>query len=144
MSIDISKTFKHEYKFYGLSIFEIDDKSWVIGSESQLRKAAKAKIKEELWAYNATYIIDFLNDKYPKQYQKSLIKTFQMIQESLCENASPVIEAMIGIHIDEFIDNVIKDDGLGNILSNGDGKIQKTRDVPWLKSGYGPLCLIID
>lgn len=134
-----------DFKYHDLSAFEIRDEEWIIGSEKQFIKAAGERIKEDLWCFQTCYICDFLAEKYPDKYNgQRFFNAVKKLQEELCEDATPIIEAMIGNHIDDFISAVIEDDGLGHVLASYDGTIHKTRDIPGLVPGHGPLCFRIN
>ncbi len=135
----------NSYKYHNLSVYKIEDEEWIIGSEKQFIKAAGERIKEDLWCFQTCYIHDFLIEKYPDKYNgQKVFDAIKKLQEALSEDATPIIEAMIGKHMDEFIANVIEDDGLGHILASYDGVIHKTRDIPELIPGHGPLCFRVN
>jgi hypothetical protein len=135
----------NSYKYHGLSIYEVGNEEWIIGSEKQFIKIAGERIKEDLWCFQTCYICDFLAEKYPNKYNgQKFFDAIKKLQEELCDDATPIIEALIGNHMDEFISDVIEDDGLGHVLASYDGVIHKTRDIPGLVSGYGPLCFRVN
>lgn len=140
----------NSFLYFGLPVFEIEserrgfDQEWVICSENRAHKIATEKAAEDLWGTNAKFIIDFLTKKKPeicnRETSQVLYETIVKMQERLCESAQPIIKALIEPYVDEFVEEVIEADGLGNIISSYDGKMCKTRDIVGLNPGHGPVC----
>ena len=83
---------------------------------------ARNYILDSLWAFNAKFIIqhskvESLNDR---QFT-ALEGAIKAIQEKLCEDANPLVLALID-NIDRFIDDAIGADGRGHFLSGYDGE----------------------
>lgn len=85
----------------------------VLTDEEADEKAAEY-IKDSLWAFNASFIID--HSKLPYD-AIDMIKNYQDTQ---CERANETIEALIE-DMDEFISDAISADGRGHFMSTYDG-----------------------
>ena len=145
----VSRASKCDYKYYNLSVYQIGNQEWAIGTKSQFYKIAIERIKEELWAFRAAYLADFLEEKkvFPTWSQKEwqvFMNSLTQMQEKMCEDATPMIEALLGPHLESFIETAIEDDGLGHFVSSYDSEIYKTKDVEGFNKGLGPLCVRIN
>lgn len=148
------KARKSKEVYYGLSVFEIESdrqgfpEEWVICSESQAYKIAQGKVLDDLWAFNADFIIDFLKVKKPeicnKETAQVLCEAIVQFQEKMCESAQPIIKALIEPHLDKFIESAIEADGIGHFVSSYDSEMHRTRDIEGLNPGHGPVCFRVN
>lgn len=90
-----------------------DDKYIVLTDEEADEKAAQY-IRESLWAFNASFIID--HSKLPHEAE-GMIKSWQAEK---CEDANDTIEALID-DMDVFIEDAISADGRGHFITSYDG-----------------------
>lgn len=144
------KAAKCDWKYHGLTVFQLGKQEWIIGTRKQFRKAAIATAKEELWSFKADYLADFLERKNCFQAKWSMrewqnfINTLRQMQEKMCEDATPIIKAFLGSHLDEFVEGAIDTDGIGHFLNSYDGELHETKDIEGLNKGFGPLCVRIN
>jgi len=132
---------KLEHKYYDMLIFSLNDEEWVIGTKTQMHRAAQAEVEQSLWCIDTAYIADFMADKNPVKYSgQDMFDVIKNIQATLGERANPILQVFIGEDIDELINNAIDDDGVGSHLSSYDGKIHRSSKIKGLNPGYGPLC----
>ena len=120
---------KTEYKHYGLDVYEIEGKEYIVGSMKECMEAAGEYIKESLWAFTSSFIGEFLNLNVRQ------VKALEKMNASLCEDANDIMLALIGSRIDEFIEEAIAADGIGHFLSTYDGVELDSSDVNGLPEG---------
>jgi len=77
---------------------------------------ATEQIKQTLWAFNA----EFIAAHCKRGLSDDAIKAVRKAQESLCEGANDLIEALID-DLDHFIDDAIRSDGIGHFIASYDG-----------------------
>ena len=87
------------------------------------KKLAKITIQEMAWAFDAEFIL-----KHSKiDTSADTITALKKVQRALCEEANPIILAMIKV-FDKFAQDAIATDGIGHFLSPYDGQETKTKD----------------
>lgn len=99
--------------------FEIVGNEYKVLTDEEADADAEAEdyIKDSLWAFDTEFIFNHTNIKAEEQ----IIKAFWKMQEALCENANPLVEALIG-DIDQFVYDAIETDGRGHFISSYDGE----------------------
>lgn len=144
------KATKCDWKYHGLTVFQLGKQEWIIGTRKQFHQVAIATAKEDLWSFNADYLADFLERKNCFQANWSIrkwqefINTLKQMQEKMCEDANTIIKVFLGSYLDEFVESVIDDDGIEHFLRSYDGELHETKDVDGLNKGFGPLCVRIN
>ena len=93
---------------------ESDDKYLVLTDEEATERTTEY-IKQSLWAFNASFIID--HSKLPYEAEE-MIANFQ---REKCEDANDVMEALIE-DMDKFVADAISADGRGHFMSSYDGQ----------------------
>ena len=93
---------------------DIDDDYSVYTDEEADEKAAEY-IKETVWAFNASFIVDHSN------LPCEAIEMVEFFQREKCEGANDTILALIE-DFDEFVSDAISADGRGRFLSSYDGE----------------------
>jgi len=93
---------------------DIDD-DYGVYTDEEAGEAAKEYIKDSIWAFNASFIVD--HSKLPYE-AKEMIENFQTTKR---EDANDTILALID-DFDEFVSDAISADGRGHFLSTYDGK----------------------
>jgi len=88
---------------------------YIVLTDDEANEMASNYIRESLWAFNASFIID--HSKLPYD----AIEMVQSYQQTQCEGANETIEALIE-DMDEFIDDAISADGRGHFMSSYDGR----------------------
>jgi len=110
-----------------------DREEYLVFTDAEANKECKERILEDLWAFRASYIIQYMKgyDKLSLQQDKVLIDTIEKIQELLCEGANPIIEAIIQ-NMDSFIQDSIEADGRGHFLAsydNNENEVTYNRNI---------------
>jgi len=88
---------------------------YLVLTDEEANEKCAENIKDSLWAFNASFIID--HSKLPYD----AIEMVQGYQESKCEGANDTIEALID-DIDTFIEDAISADGRGHFINTYDGE----------------------
>lgn len=140
---------KLDYQHYGLTQYEVDGQTWALGDDTnqdakgrtRVDRAARRAVVNSLWAFKTGYIVNFLASRNPAIgklsgrarlcFERGLAK----LQEELCEDAGPIVRALLGKHLSRFVDNAIRDDGRGHFLSGYNGEEQDSDNVPGLPKG---------
>ena len=105
-------------------IIELDSgEEYLVLTECEADEEAEFEIRETIWAFNSPFIIEHMRncDKLSVAQKDMLSKAIKKIQENLCENANPLIEALID-DVDTFVYDAIQAEGRGNFISGYDGK----------------------
>ncbi len=145
-----NKASKTDWKHYGLTIFQLGNQEWIIGTKKQFARIASESIKEELWAFKAEYLSEFLERKNCFQVTWSVrgwqkfINTLRQMQEKMCEDANPIIRAFLGSHLEDFVDSAINSDGIGHFINSYDGELHETKSIDGLNKSFGPVCARIN
>lgn len=105
-------------------IFEVPDMTFAVYTDEEADKKAAEDIQESLWAFNADFILD--HSKL-ENYNEATISAFKKMQESLCEDANELVEAIIN-DMDEFVEDAISADGRGHFLNTYDNEENETKD----------------
>jgi len=108
---------EENYDYYGLKIFSAYGLEYAIGTDEQAQEAASEYIKQTLWAFNASFIIDHSKLEYSSDVEKCI----KEMQGKLCESANDLVKALIE-DLDEFIEDAISADGRGTFLSSYDSE----------------------
>jgi len=93
---------------------EIDD-NYNVYTDEEAGEAAKEYIKESVWAFNASFIINHSMLPYKA---KEMIENFQTTKR---EDANETILALIE-DFDEFVSDAISADGRGHFMNSYDGE----------------------
>ncbi len=91
-----------------------DNGDYLVLTDDEADEKAAEYIKDSLWAFNASFIID--HSKLPYEAEE-MVKNYQADK---CESANESIEALIE-DMDEFISDAISADGRGHFMSSYDG-----------------------
>lgn len=109
--MEIEKIERQDYTHWELPVFEIDGCQYAVAtSEEEADEAAGEYIKDSLWAFNPSFIIQ--HSKLPWEAEE-MVKFFQ---EKKCENANETIEALIE-DMNVFIEDAISVDRRGHFLA---------------------------
>jgi hypothetical protein len=97
---------------------------FLIVDEEGRAAALLEHVKETLWAFNSSFIMNHLKteikDNLSDYEYDQLEKSIQHIQEKLCEGANTIIKALIS-DVEELASDAAAHDGHGPYLSNYDG-----------------------
>ncbi|MBK8255713.1 MAG: hypothetical protein IPK82_23985 [Polyangiaceae bacterium] len=109
-----------------------------MGTERQASKAAAQAVEDSLWAFRADILASFLIERNPYLRGSSaarLESALQSIQESLSEDATPIIRALIGDWMKAFIAKVVGEDGRGLYLAAYDHEEFDSDEIRGLPKG---------
>lgn len=106
---------------YDESLFEYGLESYLVLDNDEVDQFVKDRVIESLWAFNIDFILPRSRITVHDYNKDSIIKALKKMQEKLCEDANPIIYALIE-NKDEFTKDAIKADGRGHFLSSYDNK----------------------
>jgi len=106
-----------EVSSYNDCSFESGNAEYLVLTDEEADEKTLEYIKDTLWAFNADFIV--CNSNMPNE--QNLINSIKKMQHELCEDANPLIEALIE-DIDDFVESAIQADGRGHFLSGYDGE----------------------
>lgn len=103
--------------------FEIIGNEYKVLTDEEANKTVEDYIKDNLWAFNADFILDHSNITIIEDEceYSSAIEALEKIQETFCEDANAFIKLLI-MDFNEFVEDVIIVDGRGHFISLYDGK----------------------
>ena len=102
---------------YDESLIKLGNQEYLVLTDSEADERCAEYIKESLWAFNASFIIDHSRAEWSEELEKSIQET----QSKLCESANSFVEALID-DLNAFIQDAIGADGRGHFLSSYDGE----------------------
>jgi hypothetical protein len=98
---------------------------FLIVTEEERDAVAKEHIKETLWAFNTSFIMDNLKEDIYNNMSNyeldSLESSLRKMQEELCESANAIVFAVIA-DLDDFVQSAVEADGYGHFLSSYNGE----------------------
>lgn len=109
---------------YGDNLFESGREEYLVLTDEEADADARAAILDSLWAFNAEFVQ--AHSKALASSSVNVIEHVRKMQEELCEDAGPLIRAMID-DLDHFVEDAIKADGRGHFLSGYDGEENEVR-----------------
>ena len=116
-------------KFDIYKTFEAEGGEYLVLTDVEADIAVKQIIKEDLWAFNASFIVRHFKN-YAELSQNKVevsIKSLSKMQAELCESANPIIEALVS-NMSRFIDDAVEADGRGHFLASYDGDEAETKN----------------
>lgn len=106
---------------YDTNLFEYGVESYLVLGEQEVNEYIKERILNDLWAFNAEFILSHSRIEVDEHNEAKILKALKMVQEKLCEDATPLIRALLE-NEEEFIEDAIDADGRGHFLSGYDSK----------------------
>jgi hypothetical protein len=99
---------------------------YMILTEAEADERAKDYIEDSLWAFTASWIVDYL----PEGVGVEVIEALQ----PQCEGANDAIRSMVGDRFDELVEDAIAADGRGHFLNTYDGEEHEIEvdGIDWL------------
>ena len=110
---EIGRFEESSYDYYGLTVLEVGNNEYAIGTEDEANKASHEYIENSVWAFTANFLASMTEMPY------EIFETLQPQCESSNEPILACIERTCGI--DEFVEEAISADGRGHFLSGYDG-----------------------
>jgi len=98
---------------YDKELIEFYGNEWLVLTDIEADNRASDYILDSLWTFHDWFIHGHIRDpNIEVEHLKPILE--------LCENANPIIRAMIG-DIEYFVEDAIKSDGRGQFLARYDG-----------------------
>jgi len=92
------------------------DHEYLVLTDEEATQRALIAARDSLWAFQKTFWGSYTN------LSPSSIKAIGKVQEILCEDAGPVLAAIVGARLDEMLIDAIDVDGRGHFLAGYDGE----------------------
>lgn len=109
-----------DYDHYGLNRFKAEGNEYAVGTDSEADDAALANIKDSVWAFRASFILD--ECCLPDELEEGI----RAAQEKQCESANDWITSLIEKSCEggmkAFAESAISADGRGHFMSSYDGE----------------------
>jgi hypothetical protein len=86
---------------------------YIILTDDEADERAKDSIRESVWAFVPSFLVDYLPDGVGTEVIEAL--------QPQCEGANGAILSMLGDRFDEFADDAMSTDGRGHFLAGYDG-----------------------
>lgn len=112
--------------------FEVYGREYAVLTDEEADREVREYILETLWAFRPHFILmhtDFFHTS-TIEADEAFEESLEILQGRLCEDANPIILALIR-DIDEFIDDAIEADGRGHFLATYDGDERETNDCKY-------------
>jgi len=97
---------------------------YAVLTDEEADEKAKERAKDTLWAFNEEFLARYI----PALRHPRAAQAWSKVAMDLCEDANPLVEAMLGINITEFLNAAISADGRGHFIDNHDGDERECRD----------------
>lgn len=114
------------------SSFSVCDEEYRVLTDEEADDVARIDIENSLWAFNPDFILEHCS-AYGKSDEKQLKRmenALSTMLETLCDDANPIVEALIGgvDGIGDFVSDAIDSDGRGHFISLYDGEEHESGD----------------
>lgn len=96
-------------------IFTLGREEYYVLTDEEADKEVADKIEDDLWAFKS----EFLENYFPEGVRAEHVRK---AQEELCENAQPLIHALVGDRLPKLIQDAVDADGRGHFLASYDGE----------------------
>lgn len=108
---------------FAYGCFDILGQEYKVFTDEEADEAAAEDIKESLWAFNADFIIQHMPtyDEMTSREYIDIEKALREMQGVLCENAGPLVKALID-DLEQFVEDAINADGRGYFIATYDGE----------------------
>jgi hypothetical protein len=97
-------------------LYTLGRECWLVLTDDEADEAAGEEIRDGLWAFRPDFLAQFSPTTPTPRYVAALAK----LQEKLCEDAQPLIEALVDI--DDVVTAAIRADGRGHWIADYDGQ----------------------
>lgn len=92
-------------------------------TDAEADKKAIDYMQDTLWAFNVSFLRNFV----PALNSDRAAKAWEKMAGELCEDANPLVAAMLGDRIGDFCREAIRADGRGHFLAAYDGREHEIR-----------------
>lgn len=117
MECDTEDIEKESYDHYGMDVYSYGGEEYAIGTEEESDEAVKQYIRDSLWTFRASFVLQHSRIAETKKIEKAI----EEMQGKLAEDCNEIIYALIE-DIDEFARDAIEADGRGCFLSQYDSE----------------------
>jgi hypothetical protein len=101
---------------YPNNVFEYLNEEYFVLTDEEADQMAREYILESLWAFNASFLIDYMFCLPGVSFMEFEMYVKQM-QENMCEGCNSIIRGLIEDNIDKLIDDAIACDGRGHFIA---------------------------
>lgn len=128
LSLDTEETEDISASRYDDTELEYGRESYRVLTDEEATEAAIAAASESIWAFN----VSFLSRYVPALGNARAAKAWTKVQSELCEDAGPLVEALLGDRLDEAMRDAVAEDGRGQFLASYDGQENEAKvDGVW-------------
>ena len=92
------------------------DREYLVLTDEEATQRAIDAARDSLWSFRGAFWGCYTN------LSPSSIKAIGKVQEILCEDAGPVLAAVVGARLDEMLVDAVDVDGRGHFLAGYDGE----------------------
>ena len=92
------------------------DREYLVLTDEEATQRALIAARDSLWAFRGAFWGGYTN------LSPSSIQAIGKVQEILCEDAGPVLAAIVGARLDEMLVDAVDVDGRGHFLAGYDGE----------------------
>jgi hypothetical protein len=109
---------------FGLPVVLVDGEEYAVAeTEEAAQSAAIESARDSLWAFNTPFLCRHLNLNTKQE------EAIAEMQNKLCEDAGPILEALLGDKLDDFLADAVNTDGRGHFLSPYDSEEHDGEDI---------------
>ncbi len=106
---------------YDENLFELGVESYLVLDEEEADQYVRDRILESLWAFNTDFILSHSRIEINETNEDAILKALKQMQEKLCENANPLVRALLDDE-ESFIEDAVEADGRGHFLAGYDNE----------------------
>jgi len=97
--------------------------SWYVLTYDEAEELAKEKIANTIWGFNTDFVCNYIDtDELTDWERDNFAKHLEKITSTMCESANAIVRLLVGSRFDEFAEDAISNDGLGNFLADWDNE----------------------
>ena len=97
-------------------LYTLGRAAWLVLTDDEADDMANERIRDGLWSFRP----DFLADHCSVRLNRKAIAALAKLQAELCEDAQPLIEALVDI--DDVVTAAVRADGRGHWIADYDGQ----------------------
>jgi hypothetical protein len=101
------------------NVFQADGREWLVLTDVEADEMAEDEVKSLIWAVKPDFICK--HSSALEAAGKDALDCLADVQAKLCEDAQPVVKALID-DLDAFIADAVHTDGRGHFLAGYDGE----------------------
>ena len=107
---------------YSENSFEHGRNEYLILTDDEADSMTKIEIEQSLWAFKPSFLLYYtpMPNNLSTKLDDAFCECLSALQEKLCEDANPIILALVKPNLDRLINDAIMADGRGHFLANYD------------------------